>query len=548
MDMGKNKRKKQVETVAATLQGYMRTLLDVIGCIYALLILVMLPFYNQEGYSYIGTDKCRFLCRTGAAAGKAALIVFAMFLVFWLAEAYRKRYTLSQLRLMCRKNYSLTDVFAGLYGISLLISYLCSDYKEKVLWGSEGWYMGFCTQMILTGSYFLVSRCRKIGKWIFYLILPVSAAVFLLGYLNRFGIDPLKMAIAGPSFISTIGNINWYCGYQVTVFFAGAALLWQGGALKRWQRLLLTLYLLIGFGSLVIQGSSSGIAALAVVMLVMFCLSAGDGDKMCRFWQVMLLLGMACLITLAIGKYRGVSAFVGEDISGLLLNGGVAMIVTTVSLLMAVVLAAGRKKGMYPRKLFRVVALLAAVLSVTALSGFAAALAVNTLHPGSLGRLSENPLFTFTDGWGSNRGATWKAGVMCFLEQDLLHKLVGVGPDGMCAFLYGDAGEELTELVWRVFPSAYLKNAHNEWLTILVNVGILGCVSYIGMISSAFLRFLKKGDAGRLLCACAFCLLAYTANNVFSFQQAVNVSTMFVILGIGERFCREDKGLFVSEA
>ena len=34
-------------------------------------------------------------------------------------------------------------------------------------------------------------------------------------------------------------------------------------------------------------------------------------------------------------------------------------------------------------------------------------------------------------------------------------------------------------------------------------------------------------------------LLAYTVNNIFSFQQSMNVSTMFVIFGMGEAFLWE---------
>ena len=32
----------------------------------------------------------------------------------------------------------------GVYGAALVLSYLCSDYKEDALWGAvNGWYMGF---------------------------------------------------------------------------------------------------------------------------------------------------------------------------------------------------------------------------------------------------------------------------------------------------------------------------------------------------------------------------------------------------------------------
>ena len=41
-----------------------------------------------------------------------------------------------------------------------------------------------------------------------------------------------------------------------------------------------------------------------------------------------------------------------------------------------------------------------------------------------------------------------------------------------------------------------------------------------------------------LVGACGFCVLAYTVNNMFSFHQVMNISTVFVIMGIGENLRR----------
>lgn len=536
--MGQNKRKQQTESVAETLHRDLKNFLNIIICIYMLLILAVLPFYNREGYAYIGTDKCNFFCKTGAAAGRTAIVVLILYLAFSLAVACQKKYTFAQILSVCRESCSVTDAFAGFYGVSLILSYLCSDYRDKILWGADGWYMGFLSQLILVGSYFLIAKCWKPRKWLFCLMMPVSAAVFLLGYLNRFDLDPLGMAIDNSFFISTIGNINWYCGYQMSVFFAGAALLWQGRTLKVWQKLLLMFYTMLGFGSLIVQGSSSGIVATAVVLLAMFCLSVSDSERMYLFWQEMVLLGAAFLVTYVFQKF-GKSGINYEDgVITVLTDGKLVFLVTIVSVLGFAGMVISRKRGYYPKKFLRISAVLAVGMVVTAVSVFAAAIIANTLNPGSLGALSANELFIFSDTWGSNRGATWKAGVMCFLEQDILHKLVGVGPDGMVAFLYQGGSSELQELVWKVFPTAHLTNAHNEWLTILVDVGILGCIGFVGMMVSAIVRFLGKKNSDILSRACGLCLLAYTVNNMFSFQQAMNTPTIFIVLGMGEAFRR----------
>ena len=122
--------------------------------------------------------------------------------------------------------------------------------------------------------------------------------------------------------------------------------------------------------------------------------------------------------------------------------------------------------------------------------------------------------------------------------------MIGVGPDCMSAYLYNGGSESLVEAARTQFGELTLTNAHCEWLTILVNTGILGLVGFAGMMVSAIVRFLKAGmetlkKESLIAGACGLCLLAYTVNNSFSFQQSMGVATIFVILGMGERFWRD---------
>jgi O-antigen ligase len=172
-------------------------------------------------------------------------------------------------------------------------------------------------------------------------------------------------------------------------------------------------------------------------------------------------------------------------------------------------------------------------------------LTLNTLHPGTIGILENNPIFTFSPDWGSKRGATWIAGILCFYEQSFLKKLVGIGPDCMAMYIYQGGSTELSTFVNEQFASLRLTNAHNEWITVLVNLGLLGAISFIGIIITSIYRFIKKSLGGRngiaygILGACGISVMAYTINNMFSFQQMLNGINLFIILGIGENIMRE---------
>ncbi len=536
-----SKKQQTTESALTTFRKYCGYLLDGAISIYLILIIAVMPFYNEEGYAHIGTDKATFFRTVSVNGAKVILPLLAVWLILMAVEKIQKKEKF-QVKL------SVTDGFALLYVFSLILSYLCSDYKTDALWGALGWYMGFVPQMILLAIYFLVSRFWTPRKWIFGLFLPISAVVFLLGILNRFDIYPIDMKIERSGFISTIGNMNWYCGYLVSIFFAGYYLLWVSEKSQRERRylrqILLYLYVVIGFSSLVTQGSMSGLLALAAVLVVTFCLSAQNQRRMQMFGMLMLTLSAGCLIMLLLRICLPERFNYAETATDLFTYSILPLSMMAVALVFYGLMIYVGKKEKYPAKAMKVVAKALGILCPILLGTVIGMIIVNTKHPGSLGALSENPLFTFNATWGSDRGGTWTIGIRCFGEQSFLHKMIGVGPDCMSAYLYNGGSESLVEAARTQFGELTLTNAHCEWLTILVNTGILGLVGFAGMMVSAIVRFLKAGmetlkKESLIAGACGLCLLAYTVNNSFSFQQSMGVATIFVILGMGERFWRD---------
>lgn len=547
----KGKKQKNVETVAESICNFFRYLLDLCICIYMLLILVIMPFYYEEGFSHIGTDKSTFFKKCITYGGKIALPLFLIAVIMQLAVFIQKngwpkwnKEFLKNIVSNWKKQFSMTDYFAFAYGIVVVLSYASSAYKEEALWGTTGWYMGMIPQLASIVVYFLISRAWTGRKWIVAMILPVSAVVFVLGYLNRFGIYPIDMQLELPSFISTIGNINWYCGYLVSVFFGGMFVLWQVDWKKTWQQLLMMLYVTIGFATLATQGSNSGIFALVAVVLVLFGLSASDGRRMEMFWMEMVLFSITCVVTYVLRYGDVLVSTLRDAITDLICYSSFSVVMTTVSTIFLIWVYYSNKKGRYPKKVFTTLSRMAGITFLAALGCYVVILIVNTVSGDMISNMLPASLkqwVTFSTTWGSRRGATWRAGAQCFTEQDFLHKLVGVGPDCMAAFLYNNGSSELVDMVKAAFGDARLTNAHNEWLTILVDSGVLGMISFAGMMCTAIKRFLSGHRQHVMIGACGISVLAYTVNNMFSFQQSMSLATIFVVLGIGENFLRRDK-------
>lgn len=515
----------------------LKRILWLLSGIYIFLVMVIMPFYHTDGYARIGTNKYEFFKMV--TQGMAWFFVPALVLYgIWLFAKWIKEKRPVNLRL------SITDKFAIWYGVAVLLSYLFSPYKETTAYGDAwngvtGWYMGALNQLLFVASFFIVSRFWK-GTTLLKLVFPVLLVVSGLGYLNRFGVFPIKMEAANYMFISTIGNMNWYCGYLVTVFFCLIGF-WMVSRFKNVQMSTFLCLLIVGFGSLVTQGSASGIFVLAVMLVVIYLLSMKNGEYMERFWLMCSILAASCVLTLGIRKCFPEAITFRDGLIDLLTDTLLPIPLLVLCLGMYLLLHRWNQKKWYPEVVFTRLGYAGAGLCVAALVAYISLLTINTLKPGSIGPLSEMGAFIFDGGWASNRGATLRAGVFTFLNQDIKGKLFGVGPDCMAMYIYTEGSEELMAILKKQFNSLTLTNAHCEWLSVLVSTGICGAVGYIGMIVSAIVRFLKKRDKNAMIFGCGLGLLAFTVNNVFSFQQAMNTTTMFLVMGIGEALYKQEQ-------
>lgn len=546
--------------VAESCRNYLRMLLCGVTLFYVAVTVVVLPVYfkTETDYGSIGSDKSGFFHNWGFAAARMFGIVLVCYLFFalvcWWKENHAKKGKVLLLMDRLLNDLSLTDKFACFYLVILGLSYYYTEYRDTLLIGVDGWYMGFFPQLVFIGSYFAVSRLlrgRQV-RWLFAGMLAVSAFVFALGTLNRFGINPLGMASSGPVFISTIGNINWYCGYWSVLFplGAGAFVFYEkrhGEKGYRWKHMLLGCFAALGFATGVTQGSDSGILTLTGVILLTGCLSAGKEGRLKNFLQMLLIFcGVAISLAIVQFFFPEQNQYV-TSVYTIMTKTPLPWMLCVLLLVIYLYLYAGRLRTAALRIERNIWWGFMGFVGI-ALFSFLALLVLNTLHPGSIGQLSENPFFTFNAKWGSSRGATWTLGMKTWFSQDLLHKLVGVGPDGMPLYIYSGADEALLAATREQFGASRLTNAHGEWITVLANTGILGLIGFAGMMLSGMARFFGNHKKSVLCLACGLSLFGYTLNNVFSFWQIMNITQMFVVLGMGECLLREGKNSYEQDS
>lgn len=541
--MSRKKKKASRKNSLEKTQEVLACFLGDLVSIYMFALIVVMPFYFTQGYKRIGTDKYEFLYNGSIIAGCIILPVWGIWLFLKIYGFWKEG---ERGKIVFWKNLSITDKFALGYAAVTILSYFNSVYREAntygdALIGAKEWYMGLVSQLIFIITYFFISRFWGERKWMVKLWVPVAFVIFVLGYLNRFDIRPLEMKNDTVEYLSTIGNINWYCGYIVIILSGVLYYMWLEVPGQKMVRIGMMVWCVLGFATLLTQGSQSGILTLAVMGIVFYLLSMKRQDKLYIFGKGFLCLGIAgvgtCLLRFLLRERFSYQ----DTLTDLFTYSPVSVIIFTVALFFVFSVRYFRERDIFPMQGFVRIGYVGCAVLSCAVVFFLILGLLNTKLPNGLGMLSGNEWFTFDENWGSGRGATWAAGVMCFKDQDPIRRLIGVGPDCMVRYIYSGANSSLLSIVRKSFPYDALTNAHCEWLTMLVNVGILGTVCYVGMMVSAIVRFLKVSGKNAVIGACGFAILAYSVNNMVSFQQVMGATTIFFVLGIGEAIMRDEK-------
>ncbi|MBO4809882.1 MAG: O-antigen ligase family protein [Lachnospiraceae bacterium] len=486
--------------------------------IFTLMLAAIYPFFLSHGYMKAGTDKgVLYIYISGAFC----LFGITLFILYFLGKIKERGLAAGFAK------PTVSDIFMIIYLIIINVSFFFSYNKRVAIVGEGGWYQGYLTSVFLVLSYFLISRFMRRAGAITVIFCIVSGIEFILGSLNRMGIYPIPYEGAESGFISTLGNINWFCGFWA-VFFALAAGLFfrEEGTIKK---ILLGILLAIGSVTGALQGSDSALVVYTVVILVAFYKSV-DEDMESRVRSMVL----ACIIlgpmTLAYLFFKTISVSLDYDsfTITLLLYSPVPLILFVVAAAIAVMAYVFGEDG--SAVLFKVLRTVSIVVIGAVFCFYLLILLVRTGNPEAFSFIPKESPFLPNYEWGNSRGYTWVAGIKAYFDGGVIQKLVGWGPDSLAYAVYR-GGSSVAGFVTDKFGEARLTNAHNEWITVLVNYGFLGMVAFMGaQISKA--KELLKGNNG-LSFACGMALVSYMAHNFFSFAQPVNIPYIFILMGLG---------------
>ncbi len=492
----------------------------------------VLPLYFHNGYELLATNKYKCFM----AISKYSLIVLGSFTIIYFST-----WGMTKNEIKVFKPISKIDLSMLLFIGAVLLSYAFSSYKKTgdkddfffyqgALYGASGWYMGMATFLILVILYFIITRYFHYTLNFWVPVFFVSALIFIWGGLNRFSIYPIEMTLSNENFLASVGNINWFAGFESVI----APLIFgmYYGTKEKYTRIVLGVLTFIADGMILLNGSDSAVMCFIVTMFVLLLVSLKDEKRLMRFSEEMLLFSLAGMIILIIDKAAPDAKTKDSAFADIFTSGVSPFLIFVLIFALRGWLAlceAGKFK--YPEFFKTKLAKLLLIAAGIGLLLFVLLITVNTKTDGALPIIGSMSAFMFNSDWGSNRGATWMTGLQVFKGMGFKDKLFGVGPDMFYQAVYNN--EEAYAISYERFGESRLTNAHNELITILVNTGFLGLASFIYMNVAAIREFIKRSDKNPYMIMFALSMIMYLANNVFSFEQIINVPFYFLTIALG---------------
>ncbi len=448
------------------------------------------------------------------------------------------------------KTFTIPQMFVAGYILFSLIAAFVSEY-HKVWVGLER-YEGFVSILIYGLIFILVSQFGKWKKYYIYCLAVSSILFSLIAIVQYFGKDPFGLywgqyTFFDSQFVSTMGNIDIASGFVSLVLpmFLASYVLFEG---KYRYYLIIPGYSLLLFVQLftdVDSGKLGLIAAIAVALVILF----SDSKKIRRIMEMVSISALVMIWHFAM-KVK----YVNEAVKVTWSFGGKKILLCFALIIISLIVWAyyfikdtdfsakaqngftaflqkmhlSLQKIRITPKTYRIatvsivgVAFVAAFIFLYTYSGTNATLV-------SMSHVTHGQLDDMA-GWG--RGFAWKKSVEMIMEKPIF----GIGPDSFqLGFLkYYD---EWVKISGR---STIFDYAHNDYLQMGVNTGLISLACYLGFMISLCVRSIKRIKKNPLIVIFVVGIVGYSIHVFFSFSIPILAPLFWLSCGLLDKLCRQ---------
>lgn len=491
--------------------------------VYALVILCIFPVIYHNYYFDILETKYQFYCGV-------SIVMMITMLIYGLYTNklidYLKEINVNKIR----KSLSIVDWAILVFWFANVVSWLFCDWRWEAFWGTSGRYNGVFLMSIYTVVYFLVTRFFEMKRGYLDAFLVVSIFVCLFGISDHFQMDLLgfkehMVEAQKKSYTSTLGNINTYTVYVGTsvcismILFSLENNVWKtmyyfcvmGIAMVALifgvsDNAYLTLATVFGLSPLYLFATRRGIRRYLTTIAMFLSAVAFTGWVHATYVdQVYMLTGISKLLSrMSIVPKVAMALWII-----LFMWGSIARMKHTDE---------GKEIGIWLRCLWG------------GMVGFIAIAVVYVLYDANVAHHEETyqsfkQYLIFDDEWGNGRGYVWLRSIEIFNKVFTpIQKLFGYGAD------------TFKILFVQYYPpqgSIVYDSAHNEYLHLLLTVGVVGAGTYFALFAGAVDQMAKTVKENPMILAIVFVILAYAAQALVNINVPVVFPLILQLLAMG---------------
>ena len=494
--------------------------------IYCVNLFILFPLFLRNGYLDIMEAKTLFFFVT------TILYILGTGIIFFV-----KKIQTGENIFLSENRIDFINIWSIILFIIVLLGVLFNKLSLVVLWAGKGKLFGSIFLILCMIGTFCISRTFQMNQGILWgaLLGSVFTGIFVIG--SRFGLDILnlyEMIVKNQrsAFLGTLGQIN-----VVSSFFCIFIPFWLGCYLyskERTSKILFGVALFLVLTAGLCSNSDSIFSGIAGVYLFYLFFAFVDIKSLSAYFQCggLLFLSMSSVGFLTYLAKQKLHFTVKWDILQQKLFGNVLLwlIIAIILAVCSVVL----KKAGKNYTLAKLRTIFSGILAVLIVAGIGFVIMSN-------GRLNGvavvQKYLVFDDSWGSNRGYVWKRTIDLFGHLPLWKKLIGCGMGMFPSFFEVFHTDSMKQLGY------YFVDAHNEGLQFLVTTGIVGLVSYFGIIITTLIKnlsFVKKGkQESELSVIVPAILFVWLIQGLVNSPNVFITPYLFLFLGIGQNIVAE---------
>lgn len=490
-----------------------KTILEVMADIYIFIIIIVFPLIvDKTGFFHILECKWYSYITISSIYIGLNILVILYFLIFKKINYFKKI------------KLSIIQLFTLAFLLINIISCFASPYFENHnIFIGVGRGEGLIAMSLYILSFLCISLFAKFKKkYIVYFSIS-SILLNLIAILQYVGFNPFNMYQEGigthnVSFMTTIGNIDFisalYC-ILLTISFSAYVFLDDN---KKYEKILHILSILMGFFIIGIINVQSGKVAFLGTLIIIFPFILLNNKRLSRFLIVVATILMSYCINIIINpEYHYSLNKLGLYFQ---FNKFVILFLIVISILIYLAYILYKKNYDYSNNK-KIIKYFYGGIILLIITGLLALYFVN-FKSGILYEMHELLHGNFDDDFGTYRIFLWKRTLKLIAE----YPIIGSGPDTFALRFMAKYSSDVASI------GSFTINdtAANVYLTMIINLGIVGLVNYLLFIFFQIKEGIKNINNSSLILLIG--IICYLIQDFFNLSVVIVTPIFWLLMAL----------------